>query len=287
MKVDLIDIDNALEYYQISDINYKNKCYKCIEDVNTIEDFNVRAEAIYDILYIDKSFKIDTLWKRQDMVELFGKYYNSFIPNVLVLLGYKLHEKNMINKDYTNKQKILYKKRVTEALTNDIYVRNLENIRISQMIWATYFINTKLLEVGRLQYEKCENHIKIHIPSGNKLEMEKVLTSIKDSKNEIEKYLNLKNPEYCCESWILSNQINAIIDSSSNIAKFYNLFEVQDGPDAKKDILNFVFNIQECNNYNNLLENTSLQRLLKKQLLENESLKIGLGKLKKEALYGG
>lgn len=48
-------------------------------------------------------------------------------------------------------------------------------------------------------------------------------------------------------------QINAIIDSSSNIAKFYNL-----------------------------LENTSLQRLLKKQLLENKSLKIGWGKLKKE-----
>lgn len=281
MKVDLIDIDNALEYYQISDINYKNKCYKCIEDVNTIKDFNVRTEAIYDILYIDKSFKIDTLWKRQDMVELFGKYYNSFITNVLVLLGYKLHEKNMINKNYTDKQKILYKKRVTETLTNDIYVRKLENIRISQMIWAAYFINTKLIEVGRLQYEKCENHIKIHIPSGNKLEMEKVLTSIKDSKNEIEKYFNLKNPEYRCDSWILSNQINAIIDSSSNIAKFYNLFEVQDGPDAKKDILNFVFNIQECNNYNNLLENTSLQRLLKKQLLENKSLKIGWGKLKK------
>ena len=48
---------------------------------------------------------------------------------------------------------------------------------------------------------------------------------------------------------------------------------MQDGSNAKKDILNFVFNIQECNNYNNLLENTSLQRLLKKQLLENESLK--------------
>lgn len=26
MKIDLIDIDNALAYYQINDINYKNKC---------------------------------------------------------------------------------------------------------------------------------------------------------------------------------------------------------------------------------------------------------------------
>ena len=221
-------------------INYKNKCYKCIEDINTIEDFNIKTEEIYNILYNDKTFKIDTLWKRQNMVEFFGEQYNPFVTSVLVLLGYKLHEKNMINKNYSNIQEELYKKRVTEALVNDIYVRELESIRISQMIWAAYFINTKLIEVGRLQYH--------------------------------------------CDSWLLSNQINDIIDSNSNIAKFYNLFEVQDGPDAQKDILNFVFNMQECDDYNNLLEDTSLQRLLKKQLLENKSIKIGWGKLKKELL---
>ena len=27
MKIELVDIDNALKYYQINDINYKNKCY--------------------------------------------------------------------------------------------------------------------------------------------------------------------------------------------------------------------------------------------------------------------
>ncbi len=218
------------------------------------------------------------------MIELFGEQYNPFVTSVLVLLGYKLHEKNMIDKNYSNIQKELYKRRVTETLTNDIYVRKLESIRISQMIWSAYFINTKLIEVGRLQYEKCENHIKIHIPSGDKLEIEKVLKSIKKSKEEIEKYFDLKNPEYLCDSWLLSNQINSIIDSNSNIGKFYNLFEVQDGTDAKKDILNFVFNIQECDNYNNLLEDTSLQKLLKKQLIENKSIKIGCGKLKKRCL---
>lgn len=281
MKIELVDIDNALKYYKINDIDYKNKCYKCIEDINTIQDFNIKAKEIYDILYTDK---IDTLWKRQNIKELFGEHYNSFITNVLVLLGYKLHERNMENKNYNNTEKMLYKKRVTEALTTDIYVRKLENIRISQMIWAGYFINTKLIEVGRLQYEKKENYVKIHIPSGDKLEIEKVLKSIKKSKEEIEKYFDLKSPEYRCNSWLLSNQINAIIDSNSNIGKFYNLFEVQDGTDAKKDILNFVFNIQECDNYNNLLEDTSLQKLLKKQLIENRSIKIGCGKLKNEIL---
>ena len=50
MKIELVDIDNALKYYQINDINYKNKCYKCIEDINTIEDFNIKTEEIYNIL---------------------------------------------------------------------------------------------------------------------------------------------------------------------------------------------------------------------------------------------
>lgn len=284
MKIQLVDIDKAFKYYQINDISYKNRCYECIEDINTIEDFNIKTEEIYNILYNDKTFKIDTLWKRQNIIELFGKQYNPFVTSVLVLLGYKLHEKNMIDKNYSNIQKEIYRRRVTEALTNDIYVRELESIRISQMIWAAYFINTKLIEIGRLQYEKCKNHIKIHIPSGEKLEIEKVFNSIKESKLEIEKYFDLRNAEYRCDSWLLSNQINDIIDSNSNIAKFYNLFEVQDGLDAQKDILNFVFNMQECDDYNNLLEDTSLQRLLKKQLLENKSIKIGWGKLKKEVL---
>lgn len=280
MKFELSVIENALKYYQIDDTNYKNKCYKCIKDVNEIKEFNLKAEEIYNILYNDKTFKIDTLWKRQNMIDLFGEQYNPYITNILVLYGYEIHCQNMKLKKYNREQKELYKKRVKETLTNDIFVRKLEGIRISQMIWAAYFINTRLIEVGRLQYEKCENHIKIHIPSGEKLQIDKVLDSIKNSKQEIEKYFNIKNPEYRCDSWLLSNQINAIIDKNSNIAKFYNLFEVKDGLDATKDILNFVFEVQECSDYNNLVEYTSLQKLLKQQLLKNKEMKIGCGKLK-------
>lgn len=280
MKFELTVIENALKYYQINDTNYKNKCYKCIKDVNEIKDFNIKAEEIYNILYTDKSFKIDTLWKRQNMIELFGEQYNPYITNILVLYGYEIHCQNMKIKKYNKEQKELYKKRVKETLTNDIFVRKLEGIRISQMIWAAYFINTKLIEVGRLQYEKCEDRIKIHIPPGEKLQIDKVLDSIKNSRQEIERYFNIKEPEYRCDSWLLSNQINDIIAKDSNIAKFYNLFDVKDGSDATKDILNFVFNVQECSNYNDLVENTSLQKLLKQQLLKNKEIKIGWGKLK-------
>ena len=225
MKIDSNDIDNALNYYNISDEKYINNCYKCIEDINLIKEFNQKVEEVYNILYKDKS--------------------------------------NMRKNGYTQKEIELYKKRVYETLTNDIFIKKLKGIRISQMLWATYFINAKLIEVGRLQYEKCGNYIKIHIPSGERLEIENVINSIKNSKKEVKKYFGLSNPEYRCNSWLLSNQINDIIDRNCNIHKFYKLFEVKDGEDATKDILNFVFEMQECADFNSLPENTSLQKILK------------------------
>ena len=40
MNIKFTDIDNAFNYYQINDIDYRNKCYKCIEDLNSIYEFN-------------------------------------------------------------------------------------------------------------------------------------------------------------------------------------------------------------------------------------------------------
>lgn len=280
MKIQEREIEKALEYYSIEDLEYKNKCYKCIEDIEKTESLTNKAEEIYNILYNDEITKIDALWKIQNRSELFGENTNPFITNVLVLLGYKIHENDMNLKGYTDNEKALYKNRVRETLTNDIFIRKLDGIRISQMLWATYFIKTRLIEIGRLQYGDSKGTIHIHIPAGNKLEIEEVIDSIQKSKKEIQKYFQIENPEYECCSWLLSRKLNSMIGKNTNIAKFYNLFEVKDGEDATKDILNFVFQVEECENYSTLEESTSLQRLIKKQLLLNNKFKMGIGKLK-------
>ncbi len=280
MKIEEIEIKKALEYYKIENLDYQNKCYKCIQDIEKTKDLHSKVEEIYNILYQAETSKIDRLWKIESKENLFGKNINPFTTNVLVLLGYRIHEYNMNLKKYTENEKSLYKQRVNETLTNDIFIRKLEGIRISQMLWATYFIRTRLIEVGRLQYGNSKGTIHIHIPSGGKLEIEAVMDSIKKSKKEIQKYFQIENPEYECQSWLLSRQLNAILNPNSNIAKFYRLFEVKDGEDATKDILNFVFQVEDCENYSTLKEDTSLQRLIKQQLLANKKFKIGIGKLK-------
>jgi len=283
-------IDKALDFYNVNDIEYKEKCYKCVEEIDSNIKYQDKVKELYNTLYVDKNNKIRELWSIKNVSDLFDDIKNLFITNILLLSGYKVHKSNMDKYNFDNKQIEYHKKRVRESLLNDIKVRKYNGIRISQMLWGAYFINVRIIEVGRLQYElvnfnplneneykKC---IKIHISSGESLLEKQVKESIIKSKAEILKYFDVENPDYYCSSWLLSPTINKIIDRNSNIAKFYNMFEVVKEQDGSEDILNFVFNVNECNDYNKLEEKTSLQIKLKQMLLKKEKLTIGLGILK-------
>ena len=237
------------------------------------------------MLYSNESEQLKLLWNESDLSRFLGESYNKFIHNIILLSGYKIHEENMSKYNFDTYQVLAHKNRVRECLTNDIYNRKLEGIRLSQTLWGIYFINIRLIEVGRLQYEYCNNkkgkYIKIHIPKGDKLLYNEVLNSIKNSKKEIKKYFNIENYEYYCESWLLSKDITKLLDSNSNIAKFQQLFDITEGKDAIKDILNFVFDLQQIDSYYNLPERTSLQSKIKDLLINGKEIHIGIGKLKK------
>ena len=156
------------------------------------------------------------------------------------------------------------------------------------MLWAFYFVRVRIIEIGRLQYELLETNkdnsiIKIHIPSGSKLDFDKVIDSINLSKRVLKEIYQIDNMVYKCNSWLLSNELNRIIDKESNIHKFYNLFDVEDGEDCVSDILNFVYQKKEINNYGELQEDTKLQRLIKKELLNETVFNMGNGILKGDA----
>lgn len=282
-------INNALKFYEIEDEEYLNRCYKCVEFLNNNEDIYQKVKDIYSILYKDNENKVKDLWKIKNIEELFGKNCDPYITNILLLSGYKIHYANMKKHDFDEKQSKIHKIRVKETLTKDVYERKYDGIRISQMLWGAYFINIRLIEVGRLQYEietknpiTYENKecIKIHIPKGEKLSSEIVIQSLKESKYLIKKYFKIENYEYFCESWLLSKQIQELLEENSNITKFYKMFNVIEGKECIDDILNFVYNIRECDNYNSLQENTLLQKKLKSMLIDGKTIKTGIGILK-------
>ena len=279
------DLEIALEFYNINIKDYKNKCYKCLDNINENSDLKNKINYVLKLLYSNESEQLKLLWNESDLSRFLGESYNKFIHNIILLSGYKIHEENMSKYNFDTYQVLVHKNRVRECLTNDIYNRKLEGIRLSQTLWGLYFINIRLIEVGRLQYEYCNNkkgkYIKIHIPKGDKLLYNEVLNSIKNSKKEIKKYFKIENYEYYCESWLLSKEITKLLDSNSNIAKFQQLFDIIEGKDAIKDILNFVYGLQQIASYYDLPEETSLQSKIKDILINGKEIHIGIGKLKK------
>lgn len=257
------------------------------------KDLMIKLNNLMNILYNKKDYLLAKLWKIKDKKDLFGNYYHPYITNIIVLLGYNLHQENMRKYNLDDKQVFIHKKRVKEALTYDVYERGYDGIRISQMLWASYFINLKIIEVGSLQYElvdinpitkKKERCIKMHIPKNTKLDIKNVKESLNKSKNEISKYFKLDNPKYYCESWLLSNEILKLLDDDSNIVKFSKLFDIKAGNDCINDILNFVYGKLKCDDYKTLQEDTSLQRKIKEELIKGVIIKIGIGKLKEDIL---
>ena len=273
-------IDEALNFYNI-DLQYRDKCYNCAEEINKKEKLSLSFSNLYKKLYIEEFTKIKDLWQYKDIDELFGDNVNPFITNIMVLLGYNYHRENMQQYNFDATQINIHKKRVKECFESDLKVRKRDGIRVSQMLWAIYFIRTRIVEIGSLQFEYDSNSVvKIHIPKNTNLNIFSVKESIKKATVEMKKNYSIKDFKYICNSWLLSKQIYEIIDENSNISKFYDLFDVTEGEECIKDILNFVYGIDECKDYSLLSTNTTLQSNIKNELLNGKIFYLGLGVLK-------
>ena len=57
-------------------------------------------------------------------------------------------------------------------------------------------------------------------------------------------------------------------------------FNVEDGENCINDILNFVYEIEKCDDFSLLPEHTKLQKIIKEQLLNGKEFYLGLGVLR-------
>ena len=136
-------IKEALKYYDIKDMDYQEKCNRCIDEIKNNKKIQNKAKEIYEILYIDKTEKFRELWKIKDTRTLFGEKVDPFITNILLLLGLEYYKENIKKYNFDNEQIKIQKQRIRECLLNDIINKHYDGIRISQMLWGTYFINAR------------------------------------------------------------------------------------------------------------------------------------------------
>lgn len=61
MNINKNTIKQAIEFYNIQDEQYLNKCYECIDFINGKPDINVKVSELYNTLYKDKNNNISEL----------------------------------------------------------------------------------------------------------------------------------------------------------------------------------------------------------------------------------
>ncbi len=110
--------------------------------------------------------------------------------------------------------------------------------------------------------------IAFHIPKGADLSGENLDRVFKSGA----KYIKERYPERCikcmtCGSWLLSPELKGILKLTSNILAFGDRFIRFPMKDTGMAVFNFVF-IGKFESYNDLPENTSLERALKKLYLD-------------------
>ena len=147
--------------------------------------------------------------------------------------------------------------------------------------WLPREISLKLFRIGELEYEMLEENkdISIHIPSDAIFKIDHIKSSIKEAKVFFNRYFKeYKDSRYICESYLMEPKLYLFLKEDSNIIQFQNLFNIiRTFEDDSYKLWIFKTLSDDIKTYR---EDTSLQRELKKYLLEGNKFGAGVGVLK-------
>lgn len=147
--------------------------------------------------------------------------------------------------------------------------------------WTVRQLSGRLFRIGELEYELVEDAVDLHIPSDANLKPEALRASWEAARGWIAKCF----PEYAgkpmkCESWLLSPTLAELLPPDSRILEFQRSFDLT-GAEPGEEFRLWVFKNRDIPN-EDLPEHTSLQRNLKRFLLNGGTFLEGQGVLKEE-----
>lgn len=294
--------NEIFDFYKIEDKELEQEYKKTIEEIKNDEKLKIICYLFHYILYKDNKNSYNDIYNWKIGENLYKQHGSYMINLVSMLSGYEKHKKEIKELNYDIQQIEEQKKNIRKICNNDRKLYGINGIRFSQMVWGSNFMNGRLIQIGRLQYElritnnkdKLEkikkyynnkDYVYIHIPEDKNLLEKDVDESIKNAKKYIPLYfkeIDIDNAIFYTLTWLLSEELDDILDKESNIIKFKNKFTILEQNENEKAFLNFVFKegLKEKINYSELKEDTSLQRKIKQYLLEGKKLHIGFGILK-------
>lgn len=154
--------------------------------------------------------------------------------------------------------------------------------------WWTYRqVAMELFRIGELEYELKENetgkYISIHIPSDAVMTKENLRNSYREAKVFLAAfYPEYKDAPMMCHSWLLSPVLKKMLKEGSRILIFQDAFDITKVEEEGNGFVHWVFKDPRLA-YEDLPENTSLQRNLKAYLLKGGQVGEAKGFLREPA----
>ena len=199
----------------------------------------------------------------------------------------ELYKKNKISELYDDNIKDI------DVWANDYFKKtSRKGISKRHFEWIDSILELKVIKLGELQFEITKEmeikeivekpiFINVHIREGSDLSEVKCEESYDMAIEYYRKYYDFSNVVFICCSWLINKKLNNILPNDSNIIKFQNkykeLFVYENEIQAEERV--FGEFLEDKTDY---IEETSLQKKLKKELIKNEKYGTALGYFIKE-----
>lgn len=144
--------------------------------------------------------------------------------------------------------------------------------------WLPLYAKGKLFRLGAFQFEirdhNGEKVLGVHIPNGTKLDVKENLMNFKYARDFFKTYYSeIEFKGFICESWLLNPHIEKIMGKKTNITRFGDMFDRFEIDEEDDGVFISVFNIPKLGNIDDLSEDTSLQKNIKRFLKEGNRFK--------------
>lgn len=166
------------------------------------------------------------------------------------------------------------------AIWSSHYRKKSGKLGLQEVEWLARHLQCKLYRLGRLQFEREDTVLHVHIPEGVPLSEAECNFSFQYADDFFSEKYNI----YDCQSWLLDPILKTIMDDTSNIICFQNRFQIQyviaDSQQAEERVFGRVFERKE-----QYPEKTSLQKKMKRLLLEGKQVGEGYGIIDRKKEY--
>ena len=153
---------------------------------------------------------------------------------------------------------------------------------VDRTYWSYRQVSMTIFRLGALEYELRRDRgcVSIHIPSDADFSPASVDASVAEAKSFIARYFPaFRDAPVMCHSWLMSGALCPLLPETSNIIQFQRRFRITEEERESDGCIRFLFQAEAGPPYEELKENTSLQRKVKALLLSGKKIGSGCGVL--------